>query len=80
MAKVSFELDRAGVRELMMSDEMANGLSALAGEIVARLGDGYSASLPYKGENRVNVEVSADTYAARRENASNNTILKAVQG
>lgn len=80
MAKVKFELNRAGVRELMMSDAMADGLSGLAGGIVARLGDGYSASPPYQGKNRVNVEVSADTYAARHENASNNTILKAVQG
>lgn len=79
MAKTRFELNREGVRELMLSDAMASGLEGLAGGILARLGDGYSTET-YKGKNRVNVEVKADTFQAKRDNAENNTILKAVQG
>lgn len=79
MAKTRFELNREGVRELMLSDAMASGLEGLADGILARLGDGYSTET-YKGKNRVNVEVKADTFQAKRDNAENNTILKAVQG
>ena len=79
MAKVKFELNKAGVRELMLSDEMESGLESIAGKILARLGDGYSTNT-FHGKNRINVEVKADTYAARRDNMKNNTILKAVQG
>ena len=79
MAKVKFELNREGVRELMKSKEMTSGLEAIAGNVLSRLGEGYSSNT-YVGRNRVNVEVKADTFKARRENAQNNTILKAVQG
>ena len=79
MAKTKFELNRAGVRELMLSDEMRSGLEDIANGVLGRLGDGYSTET-YQGRNRINVEVKADTYQARRENAENNTILKAVQG
>lgn len=79
MGKSRFELNRAGVRELMLSDEMTSGLEGLGGGILSRLGDGYSTNT-FKGKNRVNVEISADTYEARKENMEENTILKAVQG
>ena len=79
MSKVDFELNREGVRELMLSDEMTSGLESLAAAALAKLGEGYSMNT-HKGQNRVNVEVSADTFAARKENATDNTILKAVQG
>lgn len=78
MAKVKFELNRAGVRDLMLSPEMQNGLEQLGNAAVGRLGAGYSTNT-YRGKNRVNVEVLAETMEARRENAENNTILKAVQ-
>ena len=62
----------------MLSGEMTAGLESLAGGILAKLGDGYATNT-YHGKNRVNVEVEAVTDAARRENATSNTILKAVQ-
>lgn len=79
MANTKFVLDRAGVRELMLSKEMEAGLENLGAKALARLGDGYSTNT-YKGKNRINVEVTADTWQARRENMEANTILKAVQG
>ena len=79
MAKFKFELNRAGVRELMLSKEMEAGLESLGANALARLGDGYSVNTR-RGRNRVNVEVKADTWEARRENMEANTILKAVQG
>ena len=79
MAKVKLELNRAGVRDLMLSKEMESGLESIAGNILAKLGDGYSTNT-FHGKNRINVEVMADTCEARRDNMENNTILKAVQG
>jgi hypothetical protein len=79
MGKTGFELNREGVRELMLSEAMQAGLESIAQKAVMQLGDGYSMNA-YRGKNRINVEVTADTFQARFENATSNTILKAVQG
>lgn len=79
MAKVKFELNRQGVRELMKSKEMMDICSEYANNALARLGDGYEVNT-YSGQNRVNAEVYAQSFAAKRENLKSNTILKAVFG
>ena len=76
MVKVT--LNRAGVRELLRSDEMEAICMEHARATVNSLGEGYSAN-SFKGRNRANAEVRADTYQARRDNLENNTILKALQ-
>ena len=78
MDKVTVKLNRAGVRELLRSDEMEAVCMEHAQKTVNSLGDGYSAN-SYKGKNRANAEISADSYQARRENLENNTIIKALQ-
>ena len=45
----------------------------------APLGRGYALS-PYVGKTRPNVMIYAESFHARLENLTNNTILKAVQG
>lgn len=77
--KVKFQLNRAGVRELMKSPEMMEVCRNYAESAVNRLGDGYETST-YVGKNRVNAEVKAVTYQAAADNLRNNSILKAVQG
>ena len=77
MSKVKFKLNRAGVRELLKSDEMMQVCKNYADKARAQLGEGYKVS-PHTGKRRVNVSVSAQTYKARKENAENNSILKAV--
>ena len=79
MAKVKFELNRQGVRELLKSKEMMDICTEYANNALARLGDGYEANT-YSGKNRVNAEVFAQSFAAKRENLKANTILKAVFG
>ena len=79
MAKLKFELNRDGVRNLLRSKEMMDICSEYANNALGRLGDGYEVST-YSGTNRVNAEVYAETYAAKRENLKSNTILKAVFG
>ena len=79
MAKVKFELNRSGVRELLKSKEMMDICSEYAQSALSRLGDGYEMST-HTGTNRVNAEVKAESFAAKRDNLKNNSILKAVFG
>lgn len=79
MAKFKFELNRDGVKELMQSDGMMAICSEYANRALSSLGDGYEVST-MKGKTRVNAEISAQTYKARKENSENNTILKALRG
>ena len=80
MAKsVEFELNTAGVRELMLSDEMMAVCNKYASAAVSRLGAGYEAS-SYHGKTRVNASVMAVTHKAKKENLETNSILKAVTG
>lgn len=76
MSKVKFELNRAGVRELLRSQEALNVCRTYADAIRNRAGEGYEVST-YVGTNRANASVSAATYEARRDNYENNTLLKA---
>lgn len=79
MAKVKVSLNRAGVRELLQSEEMKSICMNYANNALSRLPDGYEVTV-HIGTNRVNAEVKAETFAARRDNLKNNSILKAVKG
>lgn len=79
MAKVKFELNREGVRELLRSKEMMDVCQEYANNALGKLGDGYEVTT-HTGTNRVNAQVAAVTYAAQKENLSDNTIIKAVFG
>ena len=77
--KVKFELNRSGVRELLRSDEMMGVCKDYATRSVNVLGSGYELST-HVGRNRVNAQVAAKTFEARRDNAKNNSILKSLRG
>jgi hypothetical protein len=77
MSDFKFELNRDGVRELLTSPEMMRICEGYANKAKSQLGEGYSVTT-HTGKNRVNASVAAQTFKARRENAENNTILKAV--
>lgn len=79
MDKVKFELNREGVRELLRSKEMMDVCQEYANNALGKLGDGYEVTT-HTGTNRVNAQVAAVTYAAKKENLSDNTIIKAVFG
>lgn len=79
MAKVKFELNRAGVKELMQSDEMVKALREYADRAQQSLGAGYEVTT-HVGKTRANAMISAESYQAKRENLKSNTILKAVFG
>lgn len=73
----SFKLNRAGVRELLQSDEMVGVLQSYAQSASASLGAGYEITTMV-GKNRANARITAVTSEARKDNSKNNTLLKAV--
>ncbi len=79
MSKVTVKLNSDGVRALLKSEGVESYLARLAGDAVAKLGDGYEQSA-YQGKNRVNVSISAVSDEALAENLDSNTLLKAIGG
>ena len=78
MAKnVKVKLDRAGVRELLRSNEVKDYLQSIAREKASGLGGGYETDSDI-GQNRANAMIRAVTHEAKRDNLKNNTLLKAV--
>lgn len=76
---IDLKLDTAGVRELLKSEDVQAALQELADDVRTRCGDGFDTSA-YKGRNRANVSVFTADDAAKRKNAEDNTILKALEG
>ncbi len=77
MSNFKFELNPAGVAELMKSAEMQAVLISKASEVRNRAGDGYDVHV---GPSRANVSVRTETDEAIQDNLDNNTLLKAVRG
>ena len=77
MSKVKFELNRAGVRELLRSPEMLKICHDAGEQALQRLGPGYQIT-SHTGKNRVNVSVGPATAEAYFDNLRNNSVLKAV--
>lgn len=72
------ELNRAGVRALLRSDEMGEVLEGKAAEISARCGDGYEHDRKLM-PTRVIASVYAATPKAASDNLQNNTILRSLK-
>lgn len=79
MSNIEVKLNREGVAELLKSEEMKAICKEYADAALQKLGDGYEVTT-YTGKTRANASVHATTYKSRRDNANNNTILKAVTG
>ena len=77
MSKVRIELNRAGVRDLLRSEEVKAALGAEARMRAAGLGPGYSVNT-YTGRNRANASIVAETEEARNDNLENNTLVRAI--
>lgn len=79
MSRGIFKLDRAGVRQLMKSDEMQAVVKEYADDAAASLGSGYEVDVR-RGKNRVNAAIYPVSGKAKHDNYARNTILKAVFG
>jgi len=73
--KVRIELNSAGIREMLRSDEMQALLGEKAMEIAARCGAGYESDI-YLTPGRAVASVFTATPEAAKDNAANNTILR----
>jgi hypothetical protein len=78
MANVTIKLNKAGVREMLRSQEMMAICEEQANKALGKLGDGYTVTT-MTGKNRVNASIFAETYEAKRDNLKNNSILKALR-
>jgi hypothetical protein len=78
MANVKIELSSDGIRALLKSNDMKAECEKRANDALGRLGPGYVVTT-HTGKNRVNASIFAESYAAKRENMENNTILKALR-
>lgn len=78
MGKLKFELNSAGVRELLKGSEIQSVLNAKASEIRSRCGNGYEQD-SHVGKSRANAMVWAESFKAKRDNKKNNTLLKSVK-
>ncbi|MBQ5477955.1 MAG: hypothetical protein IIT64_09185 [Bacteroidaceae bacterium] len=76
MSDFKFVLNRAGVRELMQSQEMQDVLVDFAQQVAEKAGDGYDV---YIGINRANVSVRTATEEAMADNLDHNTLEKAIR-
>ena len=76
MSDFKFVLNRAGVRELMQSQEMQDVLVEFAQQVAEKAGDGYDV---YIGINRANVSVRTATEEAMADNLDHNTLEKAIR-
>ena len=78
-SNVKVVLNSEGVRELLRSEAMMKVCKDYANAALGRLGGGYEVTT-HVGKNRVNAEVAAATFKARKDNRENNSILKSLRG
>ena len=74
-----FELDRAGVRELLKSSEISGACEEVAAAAYAQLGDGYVME-PRNYPERSGYAIYPESREAEKDNLDNNSLLKAVGG
>lgn len=75
MARIKWK--NKGFRQLRKSNEVLEELEKRAEKIADRAGPGVETS-PFMGRNRARVSVITVTEEARRANAEQNTLLRAV--
>lgn len=78
MSDFRFELDSAGVRELLQSSEMVDVISSITATVAGNAGDGYEYDTQV--HNRVVGRVWAESKEAKRDNEDNNTLLRSLHG
>ena len=81
--KIRIELNHDGIRQLLMSEPIAVECEKAARNIAQRAGDGFEVSeiwTPRFGGGRVGYSVKTATDGARRAEAEDKVLSKAVRG
>ena len=74
---IEIELNSAGIREMLLSEEMKAVLNEKATEIAGRCGAGYESDI-YVTPGRAVASVFTATPEAAKDNSQNNTILRSL--
>ncbi len=77
MSKVKIELNSAGIQAMLKSQAVLDTLQTVADSVQTRLGDKFQTS-QHIGKTRANVSVYTEDPDALQDNATNNTMLKAM--
>ena len=77
MANFRFELNEAGVRELLQSKRMSKVLEGYANDVLGRLPQGFGKTIGMTTQ-RAKVIVGTRSRSAAKDNLKNNTLLKAL--
>lgn len=72
------KLNSAGIRELLKSPELMAELERVGQKIASAAGEGYEVEVGSKGTTRGRVFVQPATPEAMRDNAENDTLLRAL--
>lgn len=81
--KIRIELDHDGIRELLMSQPIADECKKAAENIASRAGEGFEVLPPKElgfGGGRVGYAVATGTHEARLAEAEDKVLSKAVRG
>jgi hypothetical protein len=76
-AEIKVEINSAGVRDLLRSPEVMADLERRAQAIAAAAGDGFEVEM-YKGRNRYRATVRTATEPARRAEATDRVLTRAI--
>lgn len=79
MAKVKVKLNHAGMRALLSSSEVRDGLMDVARSRVPA-GKGYEARPGSLGGNRTRAFIAATDWSSYNDNARNASLLRAISG
>ena len=77
MNNFKFKLNKAGVRAVLKSKEIAKLCAKEAANVKKKAGEGYVIT-EYQGRNRVNASVAAVSDEAKKDCLENNALRKAV--
>lgn len=81
MSKVKFALNKKGVSELLLCEEMKEILEEYGNAALNRCDEGYDYKLDVgAGKKRLHANIRADGYKAYYHNLKSNTLLKALKG
>lgn len=76
---VRIKWNKAGFEQVRRLPGVEAKILAIGQDIAKTAGDGYEANLA-AGKTRSRVSVRAETFRASRDNAKNNTLVKALGG
>ena len=77
--KVTFELNRKGVADLMKSQEMQTILNQLGNQKATQAGDGYKSDV-HVYQKRAVAQIYPGDRESGLDNYENNTLLKIING